>query len=148
MSYQPTFFDQLSPERILRQDKANGVDPYVFNDDIVIAVDVALATGRPLLVSGLPGSGKSRLADAVAAVDAREDLLLRSKLLRELLLQQGNEDLVQRLAQHGGLVRRPAGERRYHVPRGQGPGKLSDHREQPDCCRHGYPRAGRPNVLP
>ena len=68
MSYQPTFFDQLSPERILRQDKANGVDPYVFNDDIVIAVDVALATGRPLLVSGLPGAGKSRLADAVAAL--------------------------------------------------------------------------------
>ena len=31
---------------------------YVYDDDIVLAVNVALATGRPLLVSGPPGSGK------------------------------------------------------------------------------------------
>ena len=68
MSYQPKHFDKLPANRILPKDEAQGIDPYVFNDDIVIAVDVALATDRPLLVSGKPGSGKSRLADAIAAV--------------------------------------------------------------------------------
>ena len=66
MSYQPRHFDQLPASRVLNRRK--GVEPYVFNDDIVIAVDVALATDRPLLVSGNPGSGKTRLADAIAAV--------------------------------------------------------------------------------
>ena len=64
--YRPTHFDRLPKDYILKPRK--GVDPYVFSDDIAIAVDVALATRRPLLVSGNPGSGKSRLADAVAAV--------------------------------------------------------------------------------
>lgn len=66
MSYRPTYFKGLPPNRVLN--RREGVEPYVFNDDIVIAVDVALATNRPLLVSGNPGSGKSRLADAIAAV--------------------------------------------------------------------------------
>ena len=42
--------------------------PYVFTDKIAIAVDVALATGRPLLVSGPPGSGKSSLAPVMADI--------------------------------------------------------------------------------
>ncbi|MEV7022727.1 MoxR family ATPase [Kitasatospora sp. NPDC093558] len=39
---------------------------YVYDTDIVLAVNVALATGRPLLVRGLPGTGKSSLAPNVA----------------------------------------------------------------------------------
>jgi len=35
---------------------------YVYTDAITLAVDVALATGRPLLVSGPTGTGKSSLA--------------------------------------------------------------------------------------
>jgi MoxR-like ATPase len=35
---------------------------YVYTDAVVLAVNVALATGRPLLVLGEPGSGKSSLA--------------------------------------------------------------------------------------
>ena len=41
---------------------------YVYHDDIILAVNVALAANRPLLVSGEPGSGKSTLARNVAAV--------------------------------------------------------------------------------
>jgi MoxR-like ATPase len=40
---------------------------YEYSDDIVLAVNVALAAGRPLLVRGDPGTGKSSLARAVAA---------------------------------------------------------------------------------
>jgi MoxR-like ATPase len=49
-------------------DKATRVEPYIFSENIVIALDVALATQRPLLVAGRPGCGKSRLADAMATI--------------------------------------------------------------------------------
>jgi MoxR-like ATPase len=39
---------------------------YVYDEDTELAVNVALATGRPLLVTGPPGSGKSSLAPNVA----------------------------------------------------------------------------------
>src|SRR6476661_3688380 len=35
---------------------------YVYDPRLKLAVDVALATGRPLLIEGEPGSGKSSLA--------------------------------------------------------------------------------------
>ncbi|MFI1580780.1 AAA family ATPase [Embleya sp. NPDC020630] len=71
---------------------------YVFDDErIVLAVNVALATRRPLLVFGPPGSGKSTLAPIVArhlgrlchteVITARtepEDLLWRFDALRRL----------------------------------------------------------------
>src|ERR1700687_2144457 len=39
---------------------------YVLDDQLRLAVDVALATGRPLLLRGEPGSGKSSLAAFLA----------------------------------------------------------------------------------
>lgn len=42
------------------------VSPYVLSADIRVALQVALVTKRPLLVSGLPGSGKTTLAKAIA----------------------------------------------------------------------------------
>ncbi len=39
---------------------------YVYDEPIVLAVNVALATGRPLLIAGEPGTGKSSLARDVA----------------------------------------------------------------------------------
>jgi MoxR-like ATPase len=39
---------------------------YVYTDEIILAVNVAIATGRPLLVRGPSGSGKSTLAQNVA----------------------------------------------------------------------------------
>jgi MoxR-like ATPase len=70
---------------------------YVFTDTITLAVNVAMATGRPLLVRGTSGSGKTSLARSVAAqlgcvcretvVTARtqaRDLLWTTDLLRRL----------------------------------------------------------------
>jgi MoxR-like ATPase len=39
---------------------------YVYDEDLVLAVNVALATGRPLLLRGRPGTGKSSVARDVA----------------------------------------------------------------------------------
>ena len=41
---------------------------HVYDDDILLAVNVALTINRPLFISGEPGSGKTTLAASVAAV--------------------------------------------------------------------------------
>jgi MoxR-like ATPase len=61
----PTAFDA---ERVLRRGDQAPADGYVYDAKgrIALGVNVALATGRPLLVRGRPGSGKSSLAADVA----------------------------------------------------------------------------------
>lgn len=69
--YKPIFDDRRSPAlcRSLTSteiaDRAPAAE-YVFDDEIRLAVNLALATSRPLLISGPSGSGKSSLARAVA----------------------------------------------------------------------------------
>ena len=82
MNYRPKHFDKLANNGVL--EKADGIEPYVFDERIAIAVDVALVTNRPLLVSGNPGCGKSRLADAIAAVQGW-NLLARTMTSRTRL---------------------------------------------------------------
>src|SRR3982751_5886220 len=55
-------------ERTLRRGDASPITGYVYDQDgrIALAVNVALAIGRPLLVRGKPGAGKSSLASDVA----------------------------------------------------------------------------------
>jgi MoxR-like ATPase len=43
----------------------NAID-YVADEKLVKAIEIAIALGKPLLVSGEPGTGKTRLADYVA----------------------------------------------------------------------------------
>nr|VFJ87630.1 MAG: MoxR-like ATPase [Candidatus Kentron sp. LFY] len=49
-------------------DKKSLTDPagYIASRDLAAAVDVAATLGMPLLLTGEPGSGKSRLADSIA----------------------------------------------------------------------------------
>ena len=43
-----------------------GTDRYVVTDDLMMAVNAAVTLGRPLLVKGEPGTGKTQLAEEVA----------------------------------------------------------------------------------
>lgn len=53
----------------------SGTDTYVATPDLMVAVNAAVALGRPLLVKGEPGTGKTVLAEEVAAA-------LSKKLIR------------------------------------------------------------------
>ena len=54
-------------DRAADSEATTGEVPYVYDERIVLAINVALAAGRPLLVRGQPGTGKSSLAFSVAA---------------------------------------------------------------------------------
>jgi MoxR-like ATPase len=43
-----------------------GTDRYVVTDDLMMAVNASVTLGRPLLVKGEPGTGKTQLAEEVA----------------------------------------------------------------------------------
>ncbi len=46
--------------------KFEGTDSYIATEDLMIAVNAAIALERPLLVKGEPGTGKTMLAIEVA----------------------------------------------------------------------------------
>ena len=48
-----------------------GTDTYVATEDLMVAVNAAVTLARPLLVKGEPGTGKTRLAEEVAAALGR-----------------------------------------------------------------------------
>lgn len=94
MNYDPVFFDLPQGDTFAGEDK---VEPYVFTEEIAIAIDVAHITGRPLLVEGKPGCGKSRLAEALAALKGWH-FLSKSITSRTTLEDLTNEfDHLQRL---------------------------------------------------
>lgn len=73
MEYKKFFNPQTVERFALHATATNKADRsdcsvYVYNDEIVLAVNVAIATGRPLLVRGPSGGGKSSLARNVARV--------------------------------------------------------------------------------
>jgi MoxR-like ATPase len=73
MEFQRRYFDPVAAGGAVLEDgsvayRAPDRGVYVYADRIVLAVNVALATERPLLIAGEPGSGKSTLAQNVAAV--------------------------------------------------------------------------------
>ena len=82
---------------------------YRYTDDIVLAVNVALATGRPLLVRGPSGSGKSSLAFSLARILNRRyyEFVVTSRTQAQDLLWRF--DAVRRLGDAQVLRSAPAG---------------------------------------
>src|SRR5712675_3172967 len=74
-----------------------GTDRYIATDDLMMAVNAAVTLGRPLLVKGEPGTGKTQLAEEVAR--ALERPLYRWHIKSTTKAQQGlyEYDAVSRL---------------------------------------------------
>lgn len=67
-AFAPTSPASLAARAAYVEATGRALPPYVYdNDDLVLAVRVALATDRPLLLRGDPGSGKSTVAEDIAA---------------------------------------------------------------------------------
>ncbi|RKI09906.1 MoxR family ATPase [Corallococcus sp. AB030] len=73
LDFEPKLFDPRTPLRQPPTKRAQANEPaprtsrvYVYSSDIILAVNAALATERPLLVMGPPGTGKSSLAQHIA----------------------------------------------------------------------------------
>lgn len=56
----------ISRQTIVYNGETKEISPYLPDEDLVKAVQLAQILGRPLLLKGEPGCGKSRLAEAVA----------------------------------------------------------------------------------
>jgi MoxR-like ATPase len=70
---------------------------YVYDETIILAVNVAIATGRPILVRGPSGWGKSSLAKSVADILGRryyENVISSRTQARDLLWEV---DMIRRL---------------------------------------------------
>jgi MoxR-like ATPase len=74
-----------------------GTDNYVATEDLMMAVNAAVVLGRPLLVKGEPGTGKTQLAEEVA--QALQRPLYRWHIKSTTKAQQGlyEYDAVSRL---------------------------------------------------
>src|SRR5690554_2518954 len=79
------------------QPRFEGTERYVATADLKMAVNAALALQRPLLIKGEPGTGKTMLAEEVAA--ALERPLLQWHIKSTTKAQQGlyEYDAVSRL---------------------------------------------------
>src|ERR1700712_1143442 len=97
--------------------KFTGSESYVATDDLMLAVNAALTLGRPLLVKGEPGTGKTMLAEEVATALGLP--LLQWHVKSTTKAQQGlyEYDAVSRLrdSQMAGVAGGDSSERVRHI---------------------------------
>ena len=55
----------------MNEARFTGTDRYVATPDLMTAVNAAVTLGRPLLIKGEPGTGKTQLAEEIASSLAR-----------------------------------------------------------------------------
>jgi MoxR-like ATPase len=79
------------------QDKFKGTSEYIVSENLARAVDVARALGRPLLVKGEPGTGKTLLAVNVASFLGHELLRWQVKSTTKAVDGLYTYDTVRRL---------------------------------------------------
>jgi MoxR-like ATPase len=122
MNYQPKMFTlkEVDTSMISFEARESGgkPQPYVVDEDILIALDVAMATRRPLLIFGDPGTGKSTLARFMAeTLDWR---YLTTVITSRTRLEQltGDMDALKRLhhAQAAKVGEEPLPDWTYRVP--------------------------------
>ncbi|HEY4239699.1 MAG TPA: MoxR family ATPase [Kofleriaceae bacterium] len=105
MRFHPNDGDQLA-----RRTSVPDYAAYVYNEDLILAVNAALATDRPLLLRGNPGCGKSTVAKDIALALDREYLseVITSKTTATDLLWRF--DAVGRLTDTKGGKAKPRSE--------------------------------------
>ncbi|MEN8180101.1 MAG: MoxR family ATPase [Pseudomonadota bacterium] len=125
MSYKPKLFSvpEVDTSKIAFHtdyEAEEKIFPYVFDDDILIALDVAMATQRPLLVSGDPGTGKSTLARVMADTDILDRRYLSMVITSRTRLEHltGDVDALKRLhhAQSAQPGQAPLPDWAYRIP--------------------------------
>jgi MoxR-like ATPase len=123
MSYKPKLFSvpEVDTSKIAFDtdfEAGKKIFPYVFDDDILIALDVAMATQRPLLVSGDPGTGKSTLARVMADILDRRYLSMVITSRTRLEHLTGDVDALKRLhhAQAAQPGQEPLPDWAYRIP--------------------------------
>ncbi len=81
----------------MSESRFRGTERYVATDDLMVAVNAAVTLGRPLLVKGEPGTGKTQLAEEVA--NALDRPFIQWHIKSTIKAQQGlyEYDAVSRL---------------------------------------------------
>ena len=87
----------MRTEELMTSNMFTGTDEYLVAPDLRDAVNVAIALKKPLLIKGEPGTGKTRLAEAVAASVGRELLVWNVKSTTKAQDGLYMYDTVQRL---------------------------------------------------
>ena len=72
-----------SPAPSDQRTRFEGSDQYVATDDLKLAVNASMTLQRPLLIKGEPGTGKTMLAEEVAAALGMPCLLYTSPSPRD-----------------------------------------------------------------